>query len=384
MKTDTKSTFLYLKIYEDIKNDIEKKVYAPGDIIPTEMEIIEKYNVSRITAIRAVKELEKQKYVYRVRKKGTVVNSLSERITYSSDSKNVIPIILPFSESIGFGILNGAQNEARQHGIMISVYNTDHNEEMEIECLKKVYDFKTLGVVIYPAFTKKTLPYYSKLLLENIPIVAIDRGIDFFDIPLVSSDNFTSSYEVTKYLIDKGHKRIAFYCEDIFVWESSVHTRFKGYCKALVDSGFEINNDYIFETEPYGMIYDQLDSGMKNSFDRERYCVESVITKISDLHNPPTAIVFLNDFSAAAFIKYSIKKGIKIPDDISVVGFDNLSFCDHIEVPLTSCEQNFFAIGKLAVKLILRQISNKPVEKINLLPTKIIERKSVKDLRKIK
>ena len=379
---------LYMKIFNYIKGLIEDGTLKPGDRIPTEMELAEEFKVSRITAIRAANELERSGYVYRVRKKGTIVNSPVLH-NNTGNSQPVIPMILPFGEpfqkefgaNIGYELLTGAQSEAQKRNCMITLYNTEQTAAREREVLEMLLELNLFGIIVYPTddYSYDNIAVYSKYLIKKTPMVFLDHPPLLANIPCITSDNETGMYELVSRLIRKGHTKIAYYCDSLTRYPNQA-SRFKGFSKAMIEAGVTLNNQYVFEFYLFRQQYDKLSLDGKADMSREEYCINGILDKILAMDDPPTAIVCVNDLSAVALQREAIKRGIRIPEDFSLTGFDNLSIDNHLIPPLTSVSQNLYEIGRKSVQLLFDIKEGKPVHSDYKMKTAVVERDSVADI----
>lgn len=203
--------------------------------------------------------------------------------------------------------------------------------------------------------------FFDVLSTLSIPIVFIDSYVhhpNFFNVGL---EDFTGSYTAAKYLISHGHRRIAFASPS--VRDGGVlQERFLGYKAALTESGIPFDKSLIFEHEM------DLDSCVTLS--RE-------LVKIPDI----TGLVVTADVMAAGIMSGLHRLGIRIPEDISVIGFDDISLCCMITPNLTTIHQDIQLKGKLAVDFMLKRLEGKVPEKAEIiLPTHLVERNSVRTI----
>ncbi|MCM3217054.1 LacI family DNA-binding transcriptional regulator [Niallia taxi] len=199
--------------------------------------------------------------------------------------------------------------------------------------------------------------YVKEIQKIDSPVIFLDFYTDQNEIDSVLTDNFFGGYEITNYLVENGHKKIA-YVGNIYA-TSSIQDRFLGYYKSLLEHRIELRQDYI--------IYDRDERG-----------------KYIDIVFPddmPTAFVCNNDEIAYNLINNLQKNGYQVPEDCSVVGFDNSIFAALTEPLLTTVEVNIKEMSKAAVKIIMEKLHN-PNEKYGrtLINGKIIHRNSVKKL----
>ncbi len=365
----TKQT-LYRKIYESIKSNILNHDLKPGDKLPTDQELTEQFRVSRITATRAMKELEQDGYVKRIRKAGTFVNDIVEISQKKTSDNSVIAIILPFGESIGFDIIHGAQEEALKHGVMVTFYNTCQDGTLEYSIVQKMLEMKVVGLAVYPCTRNDNIELFSQLLIDKVPLVFLDRPIFGLPVPVVSSDNRMGMYNMVSHVLEKGHRRVAFVCNSITQqWTES--ERFIGFTSAMIEHGMPVNKSYIIQTKEY--------TGDKMMAIGEY--IETIANKFLAMDAMPTAIVCSNDIYAVNLSECFQKKGYRVPQDFSITGFDNTYLSPSSSVPITTVEQPFRQIGASAINVLMQMINNSDYKgEEQRLSTKLIERESVYQL----
>lgn len=369
----TKANTLYQNIIEDIIFSIKEGKWKPGDKIPTELELTEYYNVSRITVSRATNELQTIGYLNKVKGTGTFVLN-QERISVN-DKLKLIPIILPLQESLGYDILRGAEAELKKQGYIISYHCTNFYPDEEYETISKLCNSGVSGLLVYPCSSYTNVSLFSSLMIKKIPLVFIDRSFDVLDIPYVTSNNFEASYNITKLLIEYGHTKIAFLSFDT-ARLLPVSQRYHGYCKALTDHGIVINEDYIIDTLQY-----RTDAVLMAKITSEDDYNLTVAKKLISIKVPPTAVVCINDQTAGLFIESLTQLGISVPNQMSVTGFDNIQFAKPLPVSLTTVEQQFHKMGAVAAKMLLSKIKSPKSEiKSQILDTRIIIRDSIKNI----
>lgn len=358
---------LYEKIINYLRQEIESKKFKPGDKLPTEKELAERFGVSRITSKRALADLSAEGLIYRVRGSGSYVSYLDKTQktdNSKADYTHVIPFVLPFDVSNG-GIMNvvaGASRVMAEKGYILSVHCCNYDIQEEREALHRFYENKAAGIIHYPISDRKNLEVMNLLYLNNYPIVTIDKYYESLPISYVVSDNFSGSYEAVNHLIKLGHKKIAFLSDNKIEDATSIRNRYFGYCKALNENNIPIDDQLvkmgIMEADSdYNLVY------------------KEVLKEL--IHNGTTGICGINDYLASALIKVASELGITVPGQLSVIGFDNLEFGKYLSVPLTTVQQNFYQIGKVAAQLLLDRIENGSHECFkSIIPTKLIERDS--------
>jgi DNA-binding LacI/PurR family transcriptional regulator len=201
---------------------------------------------------------------------------------------------------------------------------------------------------------KVDMDIVSVMKARKIPYVSID-GMPSADMPSVNIDDETAAYEIMKEVLDAGHRRIAILslCRDAYFSENEdgvVRRRLKGYSKALAEVGMNLGSSDIFMLES------------ECNFDEGRMAAERICQ--SSVH--PTAVVAMADVLAIACIRHFKKKGIKVPQDVSVVGFDNISESAYVNPPLTTVSQPGFDKGKVASGVLMKIIHGEEMNEVNI------------------
>ncbi len=200
-----------------------------------------------------------------------------------------------------------------------------------------------------------------ELIIQNqIKTVFIDREIHQRDISSVLFDSFQAGYNLTRYLINLGHKRIYFI-------EGEEHTydnleRKKGYVSALQEAGADVREEYFF----------------KGLFE-EGYTYNEIISRFRLGSLPiPDAVVAANDYSAIGCIKAFTRLGYRVPEDISVVGFDDIDVAKYFAPPLTTVRNPIARQGVRAVEILLDMMNHNSPGLSEYLPGEIIYRDSAR------
>lgn len=167
----------------------------------------------------------------------------------------------------------------------------------------------------------------------KIPLVCVDNMIEHYDVDCVVMDNNAGMFSAVKYLYELGHRKIG-YIDSTVRFENFIHRR-EGYLNAIKKLGIEHNADYVFQVYP----------NIKGSYEG----VMDVLNKIINFETFPTAFIAANDSLAIGAIKAFKEKGIKIPNELSIVGFDDIPSGRVLEKSLTTMHVNKKQIGELAM-----------------------------------
>lgn len=341
----------YLEIYDDLKKQILRRVIAPNNAVPSEKALTIKYNVSRITAKRALNELAKEGLIYRIQGRGSFVKE------HGNLTNRQLLLVLPFSGNKDLGnYVAGIQEVLKDTTWKLLSITNEEFFKLSIDQLKQNY----AGAIYYPQNLHEDIPRLLKIYLAKFPLVLLDQTIAHSIIPSVISDNVGGGFLATKHLIQTGHKKIAFYGNTDFMMDftGSTADRFAGYIKAL---------------RKYQVKY----------FDPISLYLKLKQTEDNDLteflhQNKIDAILAENDVTAFRLLNLLQKHNVSIPKQVALMGFDNLPITQLASPQLSSIGQDFNQLGASAVSLLLRQINdpNLLFDKQVMVNVQLIKRQS--------
>jgi DNA-binding LacI/PurR family transcriptional regulator len=393
MEVDDGKQPMYHRILEDLRARILDGDIAPGDRIPTEKELMASYATSRITASRAVNELEGLGYIVRLKAKGSFVTPKSQwrdeaKPGAGAAPKAPIALVLPAPAgkiSIEIEILHGAELECRKRGYALEVRSVAgssvddaERRRLEKDIVAEALGSGSAGVIIYPSSSLDSPEVYNRMACRGFPFVMLDRKVFGVDAPLVSSDNKDGFRMAVAHLAGLGHERIAFVSGNTFE-SSSRGERFAGYVQGMNNAGLKIFDEYIVHNLfPYAYrnaYYAELEE--RNLVLRE--AIKSMIERFLALPAPPTAITTSNDYIALNVMNVASGMGVDIPGTFSLSGFDGLSVRSYFTPSLMTVAQDFESMGRSAVSLLDRRINNPAgkTEEIRL-PVRLVEGDSVR------
>lgn len=338
-----------------MKITIKEIAKEAGVSIATVSMIINKKdkNISEATRIRVLDVIKKYNYI-----PNAMAGSLVTQRT------NMVGLILPDITNPFFpGIARGAEDKANEAGYSIIFCNTDDKLEVEEKYIETLTKKMVDGIIIAHSSNSEKM---SEILEKcKFPLILIDR--DFYSENIrgkVLVNNFEGSYDGVKYLINKGYKNIAYLSGSLKT--NTARDRLEGYKKALIDNGISINNNLI----KYG----------KYKIDWGKTGVDELLKENEKFD----AIFCGNDLIAIGAIKELKLKGYRIPDDIGVMGFDDIYLAGLIEPPLTTIRQPNYQMGYMAMELLIENLKNASKNnsynnevKTITLKTEIIERNSI-------
>lgn len=273
---------------------------------------------------------------------------------------NLIGIIVPdLTYHYYAKMISSIEEQASLNDYNIIVCNIKENLNKEIRYINVLKEMWVEGIIL---MHEKINPQTKKLLCEcNIPIVLASVKIDGLDVPSVNIDDYQAAFDATNFLIGKGHKRIALISGDMRDITAG-RQRYQGYIDALKNSNIQISKDIIKE------------GNFKIS---DGY---SKMEEILKLEKKPTAVFAVSDSMAIGAMNCAIDHGYKIPDDISIMGFDNTDLAYVIRPRLTTVNQPASEIGKQSLKTLIDLIETKDTDKEIILKHTIIEGQTCKDI----
>ncbi|MGX7417913.1 GntR family transcriptional regulator [Carnobacterium gallinarum] len=352
---------LYQIIYDHLKNDIINQRYPYGAQVPTEKELTASYQVSRITAKRALTELENDGLIERTPGKGSFVTYQN----HSTKQTYEIAFMLPFSQAAGLEYyVQGASDYLETTPYQLTIHSTEGNRQRQRELLTNLTKDKWDGLIIYPESPGNSIDLLYHLHLDGFPLVMLDKKLEGTKIPSVTSDNFTGGVLGTNYVMEMGHKKIAYLSTVDLLENSSVRDRYLGYLKALHDHQVQ---DYSSSLNKNQFLHSH------NSEDIQEYLLEVKRAGI-------TCIIAENDVIALSLLAEAKKIKLAIPEELSLIGFDNIQMTDLVSPQLTTIEQNFYQIGYLAAESLVTQINQQTNTGKNFsktVPVSLIKRESV-------
>lgn len=272
---------------------------------------------------------------------------------------NVLGLLIPDISNLYFAdMARGVEDGANRLGYNVILCNTDENQKKEQEYLEILKGRGTDGVIIVPIAGSDTV-FSSDFNFEK-PYVILDRVYDNTENNLfqVRFDNVKGGYLATKYLIEKGHKRIGIISGPEN--DGTTKDRLKGYKLALEESHIALDDSIVF----YGNY--KFDSGVTGA--------DNLIRK--DI----TSVFAFNDLMASGAYKAITAHGLKIPRDISVIGYDNVYLSEMLDPALTTISQPKYEMGKVAATMLIKLLKKNQQETEAAFAPTLIERQSVRAL----
>ncbi len=349
-------TPLYQQIVDDIKNKISSNQLKVGELIGSQKEIAQKYGVSLITARKAMAILINEGILVSRVGKGMYVARKSASIDFSK-YKTIGLVLRDLQDPFFSRIVHSVEACASEHGFNILLSNSSEQIDKEEYQIRQFHQMGVEGLIIASMkHIYQGTPTIRKLRDENFPFVMVSY-IEDEDIYYVGTDHEQGAFLATEHLIKLGYKRIGY----INAEKGSLlgELRKQGFCRALNQHNLDYNDDYL-----YRLKWNDYQSG----YEIGKY--------FSQLQNKPKALFVFSDISALGFEQAVLDEGMKVPDDVAIVGFDDIERDLYAPVPLTTVHQPTNEIGIRAFDMLLAQINGEKTKFRTILSPKLIVRES--------
>ncbi len=265
-------------------------------------------------------------------------------------------VIMRLEGGYDLGIMQGVQEVLEESGHRLVVFATNEDEAAERRWLRRLLDQSTDGVLLLLPYERVGIA--DALVEQQVPFVAIgDRNEPTTAFPTIGSTIWLGGYTATEYLISLGHRRIGIITGPLHLTTS--RARLAGYREALERAGIAVDPTLIREGNYL------LGDGVKQTY------------TLLNLPDPPTAIFSMNDAQATGVYQALYQRNIRIPEAMSVIGFDDVSYAAQMSPPLTTVRQPLVEIGKMAATMLLRLIAGQSFESNHVeLSTSLVLRAS--------
>ncbi|MFN0124502.1 MAG: substrate-binding domain-containing protein [Blastocatellia bacterium] len=335
------------QITRQLRERLQEEVYETGAFLPAERLLAEEFGVSRPTLRKALEPLVEAGMLVNLPGVGTRVASakasangaqktiLSE-VAARSDWR-IIALLLPdITNRFFIEVTEAIEYTALQRGYQLLLCNSRHQASLEAVHLRQLAERGVDGVII--GHDPNQEPPETLALLEDagIPFVFLFSNPRAAQYDSIVLDEQAGVQQALKYLISLGHREIA-YCRTAGIVP---HPRETAYRNILAENKLTVR-------EPFILPFEKLEgaSGLES------------VRKLLATKPKPTAVFAGNDHNALLLLKHLASLGVRVPQDLSVVGFDNLSFTEHLTTPLTTVDQPKQELGRRAVELLLERIT---------------------------
>lgn len=352
-------------LIENTKQKIRAGEYGPsGSKFLSIREFCEKEGVAFVTAYRLFHELEEQFFLYRIKNAWYVTFGVSAKNTPLSrftDRKIVAVHIKEINNAYIASLVANIKLILQKQSYNLIVSTSENDSENEKEILKTFIDLGVSGVINFPSAARPIVDFYVNYPL---PMVFVGRQIPDAALPTILTNNFETGKTVAHYLVEQGYRN--FYFLGIPYLSDNSNERLLGYREYLQASGVNFSNENVLRA----------DLNRENDF-------KSVVHTIRESSSKgPTAVFCINDLIAAKLIRYLKKYGVSVPENVGVVGYDDLPVCTESDPTITTIAYNFKEMSEKTILLLEKLIAERKIEKHanSYVFNFLVKRRSTKNL----
>jgi len=329
-------------------------------------DIAEKLNLATSTISRALKDHHTisdktiKKVKQTAKEMGFVPNTLAAGLR--GNKSRTIGILIPtITQPFLSSLISGIEIAAQKAEYSVIIMQSHDSYEMEVSLAKSLYSNRVSGVICSLAMETKDTSHFKQFSNNNIPLVFVDRVPRDYDTFRVVINNYLAGYKATKHLIEQGCKRIAHLTAQS-EFGTLYNERKRGYIDALLEHELPIDSNLIISLKK--MTYE----------DGAKACNE-----LFNLKPPPDGLFAPGDILAVSAVQTAKKRGIKIPEEFAVIGFNNDPISEIIEPNISTITHPAEKMGKAAAELIiknLKSVKEEDAKEITFLNTQVLIRES--------
>ena len=370
---------LYEQVYQYLLNEVRSGRLKSGDRVPSEKELAEQFHVSRITSKKALENLMQARVVERIRGKGTFVaeelpdldhmhSILLEEVPAvshqgHSDQLLIGLILEDFSASYGLHLLQAIEDRCSQRHMHMLMKRSYGRREEEEEAIHNFLHMGVDGLIVFPVHGDYYNPKLLKLVVDEFPLVLVDRYLKGIAAHCVYTDNRKAAFDLTNYVIDKGHTHIAFLSPPLEN-TSSIDDRLQGFTAALAGRGVQLNQHYCYTT-----LSSSLSAGLaKEHIHRDQKALEQFLQQ-----HPQITAFFACEFDMAQLLRHTLQ--VIDPHRAAKVDIVCFDYTERLfdEPPLfTHVQQDEVMMGHMAVDGLFALLKGQSMPLQTVIPYTIV------------
>jgi DNA-binding LacI/PurR family transcriptional regulator len=351
---------------------IKSGTWKAGYRLPPERELCKTLQTNKYVVVRAMTELMAEGYLQRRQGSGTYVSD-SPNTIQRQKTNSVGVLFSNFSDSLTFDILNGIRKKLQNTDHPLVLWGTDGHSEQEAKYLKQAMTMGLSGLLWWPHVPAGNKHLAQELIDTGLPLVLIDRKYEGLNAPVVEPDHYGGMKKGVEYLIRLGHKRIGFITNEPGQRQTieSVQLREKAYYDAMREAGLTVKPEWISELEPNLVSISNGNTAIMETMGYE------AAHRLLMCEERPTAIVLLFDSIAPGVLRAIKTHRLSVPNDVSLLGFNDDKIARLMEVPLTTIRYPSHQVGEAAIDILNILSSGKTLEKQSwIIPAELVIRNS--------
>lgn len=366
---------IYLQLRGHLIDKIRTNQLQPGGRLPSIRELSRQLGVAPLTVWNAVKTLAGEGILLSNGGRGTFVtaqalslldgpgDSVADIPSAANESRvsQRVALILPnLGDALAASISKGVRAGLSDEDWAVSVFDSHHDKDVEIDCLRRLREENLAGAIVHPTGSLESSAEIIRAILEGIPLVLVDRYFQEIPCWYATSDNHRGGMIAAAHLLDRGRRRIAMVSGTMRA--CTVQQRLQGLLAETARRGVPIHYNCIIDTKGPS---------------------ETVALAVKDLlalPEPPDGFFFGNDYDAMAGLQALKESGRSVPEEISVVGFDGHPLSSVFHPAITTVQQDGVAIGRAAAELFRKQLATPASERLRaehrIVPVELVVRQS--------
>ena len=366
-------------ITREIRRRILTGQWGSGQRIPPERQLEKEFGCSRLTVARALVPLVADGMIERFRGRGSFVAKrgggraaagLERRgrrlaTTRGNVVKYISPGQVPGVQSSRDDVLAGLHEVLDAAGYHVSIdFYSDLAEHLN--CLAKADDLQIAGLVVWPSPDERTVEAVRRLVGSGVPVVLIDTYLPELDCDYVVTDNITGAATMVHFLAELGHRQIGYVMPD--ERRTSLVDRVSGFLRGMVETGLPIDSTTVL----------RLPARATADRDALRRHAGEALERFLAQSPRPTALFASHDSLAIMLQGLLRERGLRVPEDLTVVGYDGIEAGEFCAVPLTTVKQDFLQAAQVAARILLERFSGRSagLRFQSLVPPQLVKRQS--------
>ena len=359
---------LYRQLAQRLRLDVDQGRYAGR--LPPEPTLARELDVSRGTLRQALGLLVRQGVLHTIPGRGTFVGGTPG--ANDAQQGGAVGLVLPsIVRSRAQLLVSGVEETLRQAGYAFLLGTSGFDRALEVEQIERILAQGASGLIVYIVDGPMDLPLLRRLVADGFPVVLVDRFVPDLPVDSVTVDNLGGAFIAVQHLVSQGYRRIG-YIGTQNVRTSSIVERMAGYRWAMDVHDLPVSDALMCVNlhRPQG----------RRASDSERALGQhnqEVLRRYLGGAHRPDAVFVCNDYVAFQVVDTAIALGLRVPDDLAIVGFDNVPTEDYSGTPLTTVDQPRHAIGATAARLLVDRLAGRRKDPARVVvSTRVIVRES--------
>jgi GntR family transcriptional regulator, arabinose operon transcriptional repressor len=354
---------MYLQIYHHLLGEIQQGRLKQGDRVPSEKELAEAFEVSRITSKKALEMLAQANLIERERGRGSFVSQAdAQPSSVTTRQAYMIGIIMSdFSDVYGSEMLKALAQHTTERKVSLVIKVTLGRGDLEEQAIEQLIQQGADGIIIMPVHGEFYNAELLRMVLEEYPLVLIDRYLKGIPAYTVHTDNIAAAQELTDHLLQNAHRHIAFISPP-FKNTSTIEERLQGYKNALASGGV------VFDSQ---ICFSQLTSTLPPAFEPEKTQRDLESLRAHFERYPQISAVVASEYNAALLAQEALRQ-MGRRNAVKIACFD---YPHHaLRAPLfTYIRQDETAMARLAIDILLKRLAKETVALHHIVPHTLVE-----------